>query len=278
MPTAQGPSPQQESANELAGRPFAFHPAIGNVTSNRWLYRRATWTSWIVLDMASGDEYAVPQMFLGGISECEAPPEGAPDLVLELTRELEWRDGEVVARRSRVVELPVVELPVLCVDDDDEGHEPGRLAPVISIRAGVDAEAEPVAAKPRWTPKTVAAAVVLGVVALSFVTNVARQSRRETTRLSEAWRQLRGSDDYRAVLQKLGPPARERSIEKQGQAVRLLVYPGLRVTVVLAGPSREGERYVQVQDFTGRVVATAADYAAPGEASQASISRNALPR
>jgi hypothetical protein len=239
-------APLPATLEHLSGRPFAFYPPIRNIPFNEWLYRRATWSECIVANLESGEEFSIPRVFLGEVSVSEEPPADAPAMVVELHPELEFRAGAILPSKRRVIELPVA------VVETRSTPRTGHPAPVISIR--LERQSEPVAGT--WTGKTIAAALVLGVVALTFVVDVARQTLRvsDTGAVSQAWLKLSSSDDYSSVLAKLGPPSRERSVGQEGRAVRVLIYPALRFSVILSGPTRAEQRYMETVDFRGHVL------------------------
>lgn len=245
-------APQPADLEHLSGRPFAFYPPIRNILRNEWLYRRATWSECIVLNLGTGDEFSVPRSFLGEVSVTDEPPLNMPAMVVELNGELECRKGAIVPSRSRVIELPV-----------GSGHsaarEASRTGPpaqVISIRLEPPAEPRVSWWGGKWNAKSIGAALVLGVVACSIVADIARQTGRiaDAGTVSRAWLDLRPSDDHAAVLARLGPPARERSFERRGRSIRVLMYPALRFSVVLSGPSQAEERYVGAVDTRGRLL------------------------
>jgi hypothetical protein len=246
-------APLPATLEYLSGRRFAFYPPIRNIGHNEWLYRRATWSECIVENLGTGAEFSVPRMFLGETSLVEDPAPGAPAMVVELDRELEWRSGGILPCQRRVIELPVV------VHDDDaqddnpaEPSRPRHRAPLVSIRLEPKTEA--------GAGKWIGVALVLGVVACTIVADVARQSHRrsDAAGTSRAWLQLSRDDDYRSVLAKLGDPAAERTFEedkaKGGRVFRLLVYPALRFSVVLSGRNRPEARYAETIDLRGHVL------------------------
>ncbi len=240
-------APLPATLEHLSGHAFAFYPPIRNISCNEWLYRRATWTECIVVNLESGEEFPIPRTCLGDVSVSDDPPPEQPAMVVELTRELEWRDGVILPSRSRVIELPVSRVQA-------ERVPRSTPATVVSIR--LEAAAEPVTGK--WGTKTVAAAVVLTVVALTTAINIARQTRRlpDPGSISQKCQQLDSNDDYGAVVSKLGAPSRERSQDENGRSIRVLSYPAMGFSVVLTGPTRPEQRYRESVDYRGRVLDT----------------------
>jgi hypothetical protein len=246
-------APLPATLEYLSGRRFSFYPPIRNIAHNEWLYRRATWSECIVENLGTGAEFSVPRMFLGETSLAEDPAPGAPAMVVELDRELEWRSGAILPCRRRVIELPVAVHDEAVPDEDQaDSSRPRHRAPVVSIRLEPKTEA--------GAGKWIGVALVLGVVACTIVADIARQSHRraEAAGASRAWLQLSRDDDYRSVLSKLGDPAAERTFEedqaKGGRVFRLLAYPALRFSVVLSGRSRPDARYAETIDLRGHVL------------------------
>jgi hypothetical protein len=238
-------APLPATLEHLRGRRFSFYPAIRNIGRNEWLYRRATWSECIVANLGTGEELAIPRIFMGEASIVEEPAPGEPATVVELHRELEWRAGSILPSERRVVELPVTVEP-----DEEPASRPqtGHRAQVINIR--LETKTEPGASK--W----IGVAMVLGAVACAIVAGVTSQSARrpDSGTVSRAWLQLSQDDDYQSVLAKLGPPARERSFERNGSGFRVLVYPAFRFSVVLRGTSLPSAHYAETVDQRGHVI------------------------
>jgi hypothetical protein len=239
MSIAPLPTPLQQ----LGGRRFSFYPPIRNLEPNEWLYRRATWSECVVANARSGEEVWVPRIFLGEVSGIDEPV-----MIVALNRELEWRRGTVVPRERRVIEFPV-EVP-LAVNDRGVQPRPRQPAPVINIRL----EARPESRTWKW----IGVAAVLGAVALTIITDVARQTlthqRGDFYRGYRSFLQLGPDDDYASTVRKLGSPASVHSGELQGRVFHTLHYPGRRYTVVLMGSTRLGARYIGSLDAQGRVL------------------------
>jgi hypothetical protein len=236
MPIAPLPTPLQD----MAGRRFAFYPPVRNIEHNEWLYRRATWSECVVMNMRSGAEIPVPRRFLGEISGFDEPV-----MIVSLNRELAWKDGVVVPRETRVIELPVA-----VNDQHHESSQPARLAPVVSIRL----ESEPETRAWRW----LGVAVVLGVVAFTIVADIARQAqshqRPDFFHGYRSYLQLNSGDDYPSVISKLGIPSATRSADAGGEVFRILTYAARRYSVVLASPDQQSWRYIGTLDTRGRVL------------------------
>src|SRR3954452_9108218 len=98
MPISPLPTPLQQ----LGGRRFSFYPPILNVERNEWIYRRASWAEFVVVNTGSGEEACIPRMFLGDVSLADSV--GVPAVIVGLKRELEWKAGIVSPRRRLVIE------------------------------------------------------------------------------------------------------------------------------------------------------------------------------
>lgn len=236
MSIAPLPTPLQH----LGGRRFAFYPPIRNIQPNEWLYRKGTWSEFVVMNARSGEEIWIPRMFLGEVSGSDEPV-----MIVGLNRELEWRSGAIIPHERRVIELPVA------VNDSRPASAPSaRLAPVVNIRLETKPETR--------TWKWVGVAFVLGAVVTTVVANIAWQSqphaRADLFRTYRPWLQLSANDDYAATVLRMGAPAAVRSTRKGERVFESLVYPSRRYSVILMGPSGEDARYIGTIDTRGRIL------------------------
>jgi hypothetical protein len=235
MSIAPLPTPLQH----LGGRRFSFYPPIRNIDHNEWLYRRATWSECAVANMRTGEEYWVPRIFLGDVSYSD---DG--DMVVALSRELEWRAGTISPRERAVIQFPAPanDLPAV--------PRTGHPAPVINIRL------EPKSEVRGW--RWIGAAAVLGAVAFAIVADFAHQAtyhqRPDFFRGYRAYLQLGPGDDCEAVVHRLGMPAKTESLGSGEQVLRVLTYPARHYAVVLMGPDTKGARYIGAIDPRGRVL------------------------
>ena len=239
-------SPLPTALEQLGGRRFSFYPPILNVSHNEWIYRRASWAEFVVVNSRTGEEACIPRIFLGEVSLGDSV--GVPAVIVGLKRELEWKAG-LISPRLR----PVIELPMAVNDSRPAGlPEAHRLAPVISIRLEPHPETGRI--------KKIGVTMMLGAMVLLIVTGVARQmqmrQRADVFRISRSWLQLTPEDDYASVLRKLGRPASDRTLRGlDGNSWRVLAYPGREFRVVLSGaPSR----YIGTLDPRGRVLGAVA--------------------
>ncbi|HWE52858.1 MAG TPA: hypothetical protein VG273_23895 [Bryobacteraceae bacterium] len=239
MPISPLPTPLQN----LGGRRFSFYPPIRNIDHNEWLYRRSTWSESVVVNMQSGDEVCIPRMFIGEVSITEDPV-----IIVGLTRELEWNAGAVVPHQRRVIELPVA-----VNDGRPAPARAARPAQVVNIR--LEPKREVAAGK--W----IGVVFALGAVALTVVTNVARQVQThlhtDLFRTSQAYQQFGPGDDYFTIVAALGVPSSDRSATANGRVYRVLTYPARRFSVVIAGTTAVGGRYAGTIDLHGHVLHSA---------------------
>jgi hypothetical protein len=216
-------SPPIPLVEHLAGRPFAFYPAILNVEHNQWFFRKSTWSEIVVVNSKSSMELSIPRRFVGEVSSIDEPV-----LIVGLLRELEYRDGTVWPYRRRVLEMP---LAVGAENPHDTSRSPAIAnrrgpAPVVGIRLETR--------RSRRTVKLVggamAAAVFLGGVSL-----VRENSIRPRPLTGRSLMALTAVDSYASVVRKLGPPGADRTVIQDGTPYRALTYSGRRFTVILDG-------------------------------------------
>jgi hypothetical protein len=169
-------------------------------------------------------------------------------MIVGLNRELEWRRGVIVPRERKVIEFPVE--VALAVNDNASTQRPRQMAPVINIRL----EPRPEMRTRKW----MGVAAVLGAVALTIITDVARQSqshpRWDLYRGYRSFLQLSPDDDYSSAVRKLGMPAGSQTAEVDGRVVRSLNYPERRYSVVLLGSSSTNARYIGTVNMQGRIL------------------------
>ncbi len=245
MSIAPLPTPLQH----LGGRRFSFLPPIRNIEHNEWLYRGATWSECVVANTRSGEEMCIPRMFLGDISQSAEPV-----MVVGLSRELEWRSGFIVPHERRVIEMPV-SVPAAVNDTRPAARSSPHLAPVINIRLEPRTEVR--------FGKWIGAGLVLGVVALTIVADITRQTqgrqRGDIFRTYRGYLQLNSGDDYASTVRKLGTPAIDRSRAADGRVYRSLGYRsfghGARTfSIILMGSTTAGARYIGTIDSRGHLM------------------------
>ena len=240
MPIAPLSTPFQHPG----GRRFSFYPAIRNIEHNEWVYRRATWSECIVANTRSGEEIPVPRMAIGDVSGYDEPV-----MLVRLNKELEWRSGAILPCRREVIEFPAAF--ALAVN----GSRPapargGQPAPVINIRL----ESRPEIGAGKW----IGVALVLGVVALTIVAGIAKQTplhrQPEAFRGYRAYLQLAATDDYFSTIHKLGLPASYRSYESGDRVYRSLAYPSRGFRAILMGPAGQPQHYIGALGEKGQLL------------------------
>lgn len=111
-------------------RRFALYPAIRNIEPNDWMLGSSSWSEIQVINSRSGDPVWVPRPYIGGVSD-----RYDSILVVELTKELEFKCGGLEPCVKRVIEMPQgasvwVEKPF-----DKPARRPPGPAPVVAIRS-----------------------------------------------------------------------------------------------------------------------------------------------
>jgi hypothetical protein len=218
----------------LAGRPFAFYPAILNVEHNRWFFRKVTWSELVVVNGKTAVEVSIPRRFVGEVSSIDEPV-----LIVGLQRELEYRDGAVWPHRRRVIEMPIA------VGGTAPAVQTGP-APVVGIRLESPRSNRTL----KLVGGAMAAAVFLGGISLVRVGGLRP---RTVAARGHAMLQLRAEDGYPAIVRKLGPPDGDRSAWQDGVEYRALGYSDLHFTVVLRGAAADA-RYLGTMDADWRPI------------------------
>jgi len=227
---------------ELAYSRFRFVPAIAGAEHNEWTLRRATWTEMVVVNARTGQELAIPRRFLGRVFETENSVRD-----VRLLEDLECAGG-----RARPVRRGVIEMrPRIEADTPPwlrNTHE--RAAAVVAIRMDSAAGSR--------MRRVLRGSIAVGFVACLAVVVVVRDSDMGAPSVwtnAFAGQRFTASDDYRAVVDKLGAPANDEWVQtSSGGGYRRLSYPGRRVAVILVGESRETARYAGALSRSGRVV------------------------
>lgn len=241
----------------LGVRSFSFYPAILNIEHNEWLFRKATWSEILVHNVKTNEELWIPRRFLGEISSVEDPV-----LIVGLIKELEYRTGAVLPYQRRVIQMPVAvgERPHT---QSTPRPEP---APVVGIRLEPGAESR--------IGKLILGTLMVGVLGTLGVVMVTREGtlrpRVTYANKDNAFLDLTVHDDYYSIVNKLGPPAQDRSTTKAGDIeFRSLWYPQRSYYVVLMG-EHNNLRYIGAKDKDWNLVHSVM---LPGGSSTASMLR-----
>jgi len=182
---------------------------------------------------------------LGDVSRIEEPV-----MIVGLTRELEYRFGQVIPHVRRVIEMPraVNDIPRPAIPS--AAPETSATAPVIGIRLDSGTES-------RIGRLLIGAilAVVLVCVTLAVFFRAERNPHVRYTAVLQSELGLEGSDDYFAVIRKLGAPADDSWRSNNGEMqYRVLKYPSRSVSVILMGADRNRTTYIGAVDENWRPV------------------------
>jgi len=222
----------------LGNRCFSFYPPILNIEHNEWFFRRGTWSEILVVNSESALEIWIPRRFLGEVSLIEDPV-----VIVGLVKELEYKEGAVWPHQRCVIEMP------LAVGERSRPPQPrgDRPAPVIGIRTESVTESR----MGRLVGLTILAGAI-GVtcfIGLSVLREGSLKPRAAYNAGDQRYRELTPDDDYRAVVQLLGPPAGDHWQAEAGAIhFRRLWYPERGYSIILMGDSRASERYIGVMD------------------------------
>lgn len=218
--------------DQLEQRPFSFYPPIVNIEHNEWMLRRSTWSELLVANTKDQNEIWMPRRFLGEISAIDEPV-----LIVGLTRELEYRAGQLVPHVQRVLSMPAVRAPELKPAGTTQPEPPKRDVTPAEFRVG----------------RLIALVLATGVIACALLIVYFRSSR-DGSRVAyrgvvQTDLGLNAEDDYNAVVRKLGRPAGDRWRSNPGELqYRLLEYPDRGIYIVLMGPERDRVRYIGALD------------------------------
>lgn len=227
---------------ELGNRPFSFYPPILGIVHNEWTYRKATWSEILVINRKSGLEVYLPRVFVGELSRIEEPV-----AIVGLNKELEYKAGAIVPHVRRVIQMQ------RAVNQGPTFGRESRLssgpAPVVGIR--LEHKSESKIGRMLIVATAIAVTIVVGAVAL-FQGSTRRVP---YTAVMQSNIQFAPTDDYNAVVKRLGIPANDQWRASMGELHhRRLAYPKLGINVILMGSDRDHARYIGQLDGEGRVV------------------------
>lgn len=222
---------------DLGQRPFSFYPPILNTVHNEWVFRRSTWSEILVCNTKTNDEIWVPRRFVGDISRIEEPV-----VILGLSKELEYKSGQVWPVERRVIEIPRAVNEGFRSLAQNASPSP---APVVGIRLESGPESR--------IGKLIGAVLVVGILTcfllVSFFRSGRDGSRITYTPVMQTSLGLNGTDDYFAIVRKMGLPVSDRWKSETGEMqYRLLAYPEQGVSVILMGMERTKALYVGTLD------------------------------
>jgi hypothetical protein len=231
--------------DQIGHRPFSFYPAIVNIEHNEWRLQKATWSEFLVGNTKTADEIWIPRRFIGELSRTDEPV-----MIVGLTRELEFRNGQIVPYVRRVIEMPRAVNDVPQRPGEPAAPAPGG-NPVVGIRFESGTE--------RRMGRLIVGAMLAGVLACVLAILLLRNERDprisyapvlQTSELG-----LSGTDDVHDVIRKLGAPAQDSWKSETGSMqYRALRYPDRGITVILMGTERDKALYVGSMDSNWKPV------------------------
>lgn len=235
--------PMPTGFEQIGNRPFSFYPAVVNIEHNEWHYRKATWSEVLIFNAKSGLEVWIPRLYIGEFSRIDEPV-----VIVGLSKELEYKGGQVWPYVRRVIEMP------RAVNDGYRAtvEEPQpRTAPVVGIRTESGAESRV------W--RLLVGALAAGIVGCLVIISVLRSGRDGSrivyTPVVQSELGLTSLDDYHAIVRKLGPPAADNWRAEEGELqYRVLRYPDRGLSVILMGAERAKALYIGAVDRNGSPV------------------------
>jgi len=237
-----GSTPIPPSLDQLAGRTFAFYPALLGVVHNEWRFEKATWSEILVINTQTGAEVWIPRRFVGEVSRTDDPI-----LIVGLNRDLEIKGGMVVAHQRRVIPMPVAAEATAGTSTTAPGV--GEPKAVSGLR--LDKSDRRVVGLIAWV---VAAGLVLGLLVLNSSRIRDVRQRFTFTGSDRSFDNLSSHDDYLEVTQKLGPPTTDHPQETGTILYRALGYPERKYTVILMGRDKGSMVYIGTVDQDWRPI------------------------
>jgi len=227
--------------DQLRQRRFSFYPPIVNVEHNEWILQRATWTEVQVVNTKTSVELCVPRQFVGEVSLVDEPV-----VIVGLVKELEYKEGLVLPHARRVIEMP------RAANDSFQPRfrwaEPARPAPVIGIRL----ESNPESRTVRRLRAAIAAGILACVSAAVILRDATVGSRMRLSAAQNVPLPFTAQDTYDSIINRIGPPAKDRRAETGGVHYRRLWYPQRSFSIVLMGT--DPGQYIGAVDLSGRVI------------------------
>ena len=229
--------------DSLKDRAFSFYPPVINIEHNEWRFIKATWSEILVVNSRSGNEIWIPRRFLGEISRIDEPV-----IIVGLAKELEYNAGAVWPHQRRVIEMPVaVGAPPMAP------RQSGSPGPVPVSGRGREDSTD--ARMLRLVGIVLAVAVVAYIIMASLFREGVLRPRVNYTTKDQSYLELRGRDDYYAVVGKLGQPGRDRWMSETGEIqYRALDYPQRAYTIILMGSDRKSATYIGTLDANWKPV------------------------
>ncbi len=243
---------------QLAGRRFAFYPAIRNIEHNEWTLEQETWSEALAKNVHSEQEIWIPRSHLGEISSADSPV-----LIVGLKRELEYKAGAVLPYRQAVVSMPAA-------PGAPTSSRPAAPEPAPPKREATEAEKKTFS----FVAKAVLVALVVGL--LGFMLAFSRGEnpimalfRADSSTADQRYLSLVRADGYRETVEKMGPPETEAWVSRDEAELQIEVlgYPSRRYVVVLMGGTRDQARYIGTLHESSHKILDAAKLQGGGDTS-----------
>lgn len=261
MASVQG----EPSLQTLAGRTFAFYPAIRNIEHNEWTYERETWSEFLAVNSRNEAEVWIPRSYLGSVSSADSPV-----LIVGLNQELEWKAGAVWPYRRNVISMPGPRKRP-AIDDVDAPPAP---PPPHRLVAGSQTEST--------IGRMIGAALGVGLlvcllailIAFGGGVNPWRWFQGDTKTADQRYLSMTVSDGYHDIAIKIGKPESEQWISNEDSQLQfeLLGYESRSYAVVLMGSTRNDARYIGAIHMPSRRILDSVKL--PGGGSTAAMLKN----
>lgn len=227
----------------MGTRPFSFYPPVVGVEHNEWTYKQATWSEILVTNTKTANEVWVPRRFLGEVSRVDEPV-----MIVGLKRELEYRAGSLWPHERRVIEMPKAVNDYARPPLEETPSAPTRMS---EMRRSDGAESR----IGKLILIAMAAMLVVTFAVVSFFRGKHDPANVEFVGIEQKSLNLKATDDYHAVIRRLGQPREDRWRESAGEMqYRLMTYPDLGINVVLMGLERDKARYIGALDKSWKPV------------------------
>lgn len=225
--------------DQVGHRPFSFYPAIVNIEHNEWRLQKATWSEFLVVNTKTLEEIWIPRRFIGDLSRTDEPV-----MIVGLTREVEFKNGQIVPFVRRVIQMPkaVNDMPRPADVPPESGAKP---QPVVGIRFESNTE--------RRVGRLIVGAMLVGILACVLMIALLRNDSNPRVSyapiLQSSELGLKPTDDAGDVIRKLGRPVGDAWKSETGSMqYRALRYPDRGITVILMGAERDKALYIGSMD------------------------------
>jgi hypothetical protein len=214
---------------------FAFYPPILNIENNEWRLKEATWAEFVVTNTQGGLEVAVPRRYIGPVSQIEKPI-----MILGLTRELEYKAGQVWPYEKRMFSMPAKAMT-------PPPRRAGETEPVQPKGANIITGISSSGTETRIGRMIMALLGSIAGLALMTVLVVKFTPVAKPTYVAsdQEYLQLNKNDNYFAVVRKLGRPSEDHWRANSGELqYRALTFKQRGYTVILMGTDQDSAQYI----------------------------------